>query len=780
MTLRFLDSARQLSLSVHDLVDPEGFTGSIQRGAALSGPARMAAGRAAHLAFQQRRAGEGGFRAEVPLERAVRVGAWTVTVSGRADGWSEVGRLVVIDEVKTTQLDAAALDARDPESWGSYLRQLEVYLWMAAARPEIRATGRLVLQSLSDSSSKIIEHQPSVIEIDAWIQERLLWMVGRRERRMLWMSARQLRSVPRPFEVWREGQGYLAELARKGILEGRAVLGEAPTGLGKTAAVLYGALQSALEKNKQVFWTTSRNTQAAGVEATLMRFTERGLPLRYAVLQGRDKLCLLDEVRCHPATCAFADRYFDKLRGGALEAALHKEKLGVRALKRLGRDWEVCPYQLALDASAEVDVVVGDLNYVFSPEVMLKRHFGEDAQDWIVVADEAHQVVDRVREALSPALPEALALRALEGLRPAVLRAAASSALALLRAAERAGAARDGSAVVAVHRPSWVQLAERFDQLTVDYARQLQTPGDPWLELAWAVARWVRRLVAAGEETLTLADSTPGREGLRLLCLDPSAWLAERHRRLGGLIATSATLRPAKFYQDLLGIDPNQSHHLSLASPFPAERRPVFVVPTLSTAWRDRVAAAPATAALISALVAATPGNTAVYFSSFAMLDDIMRRVEMGGRELLVQRPSMSEDARRRALDALSQGGPKVLAAVLGGVFAEGIDTPAGALAAVLIVGPALPPVGLDRDLLRAHYQARYGAGFHYAMLIPGMTRVIQAAGRLVRRMDDRGVVVLIDERFQKNEYSAMLPESWSVQTPADPVAAVRAFWESA
>jgi len=218
---------------------------------------------------------------------------------------------------------------------------------------------------------------------------------------------------------------------------------------------------------------------------------------------------------------------------------------------------------------------------------------------------------------------------------------------------------------------------------------------------------------------------------------------------------------------------------VDLPWPFPPENCRVLLAPRVSTRFADRREHAPRTAALISQVVAATPGNVAVYFPSFAMLDDLLGRVDAGGRSLIVQRPSMRDDEREAALDALRdpQGSPAVLAAVLGGVFAEGIDLPRGALSTVLVIGPGLPPVGLERDLLRACFEARYGQGFRYASLVPGLTRVVQAAGRLIRGPEDVGCVVLVGARFRHREIAALLPPAWAPDVPDDPAEAVRRFF---
>jgi Rad3-related DNA helicase len=261
------------------------------------------------------------------------------------------------------------------------------------------------------------------------------------------------------------------------------------------------------------------------------------------------------------------------------------------------------------------------------------------------------------------------------------------------------------------------------------------------------------------------------------LCLDPSKELGPRIAGLGGFVAASATLTPASFYRDLFGLEPGRYRTVVSHGAFPPENRKVVVVPRVSTAWRDRAREAEPTAALIERCIRVVPGNAAVYFPSFAMLRDLAARWALPVHEVLIQEPGMSEPERQALLARLSAGRPMVLAAVLGGVFAEGIDLPPGALDAVMVVGPALPPVGLERDLLRAFFEDRYGEGFRYASLIPGMTRVVQAAGRLLRRPEDRGAIVLFDRRFRWRDYRELLPEDWDLDVPDDPAAAIEAFF---
>ncbi|MEQ1565257.1 MAG: helicase C-terminal domain-containing protein, partial [Myxococcota bacterium] len=446
----------------------------------------------------------------------------------------------------------------------------------------------------------------------------------------------------------------------------------------------------------------------------------------------------------------------------------------------------LCPSELGLDLTHHVDLVIGDYNYVFDPSMALRRHFGEDdARGWIVVVDEVHQLMDRVREALSPGIDAALAREATARLWAAGSEFAPYVALALVVGAARSvpGHAEDGLAQVELPVAALRALGEEIDAIGLDYAlltadRPIAPTGDdPWLKLAWQVLR----LAAAVDETDVVRVSTvrraAGDERLGFTCLDPSGWLGPRLGWLGGFVGLSATLGPPEFHRDLLGLDPEKLDVVVVPSPFPPERRKVLIASRVSTAYRDRAEQAEPTAKLLSAAVAEVPGNVAIYFSSFAMLDDLVPRLTLGDRVVVVQRPGMDDALRAAALGRLSEGRPTVLCAVLGGVFAEGIDLPPGALSAVVVVGPALPPIGLERELLKAHYESRFGEGFRYASLVPGTTRVVQAAGRLVRRAEDRGVIVLVDRRFRWRDVRALLPPEWAPEVALDPAAAIRAFF---
>ncbi|MBW1879616.1 MAG: PD-(D/E)XK nuclease family protein, partial [Deltaproteobacteria bacterium] len=416
--MRFDDANRTLELSVRDLVEAGAPRGDLVLETVQSARARLAAGQRAHVDYQHDRAADDpSFQAEVRLRRQVAVGGWTVVLHGRVDGLAEEDGRTVVEEVKSTTLDAARLQDTTATDWPLYLAQLEVYLWMVAEQHGIDPLGRLVLVSLLDGALHVIGVPLDREAVGGFIRQRIGEIVDDREERLSWLAARRGYAVPLPFPDWRPGQQHIGERCWEALNRGDQLLLEAPTGLGKTAAVLYGVLRHALAQDKQVFWATARTTQQRVVQQTLSRFREAGLSLRVVTITAKEKVCLNDIVACRPDRCPFAAGYYDRVRAeGVIGAAFDLLDTAPESLQELAASHQVCPYQLAADVSDRADVVVGDYNYVFDPSAFLRRHFSLQPERWVVVIDEAHQLVERARGYASPRVTTAAAAQAVDSL----------------------------------------------------------------------------------------------------------------------------------------------------------------------------------------------------------------------------------------------------------------------------------------------------------------------------------------------------------------------------
>ena len=782
--LRWNDDLRTLDLSVGDLLA----AGERHlRALAMSGRARLAAGSALHREVQadptrgDEHEDDATWRNEVRLRHRRVVREWTVTIHARLDGVLETDEGVVIEEIKSSGLPAMSLDA--VEGFPAWEKQLALYLWMARCERWDAPRGLLRVVSLLDGGQRFVP----VTEPDTLEGEVLAYLdaqVARRESRLAWQALRAGAPVPFAHDDPRPGQTDAADATYAAGLLGRHLLLTAPTGTGKTASLLHGALRASAERGLQVFWATARTTQGAIVERTLADMTARGARVRSVTLRAREASCLQEVVDCRPEACPAARGHFE--RAPAALAAL--PDLATHAdVMRVARACNVCPHALAHERAELADVVLGDLNHVFDPD---RRAYGEDAT-WMVVVDEAHQLPERVQEMASPALTrthiEAARLQASEAAENdagwASLRDLADEIGEAFQDAALLGEeVVEGELVVEVNQRRWSDLRDRCDELALDHAGLLhaaleQASEDPWTTLVHAVARFVSALGRAGEETVALW--TP--ERLQLVNRDTAGLLAPVFGKVAASVCTSATLAPTWFFRERCGLDPDRTDEHAVPPHFPTENRLVVAVPGVSTAFRHRERDSAALAEAIERCVEATPGNVAVFFSSFAVLEDLMGRVGWADRAVLRQTPSMDGASRdallARMRDSDGGGVPCVLAAVLGGIFAEGVDLPKGALRTVIVAGPALPPPSAMLALRTAWWQERFDDGFALASVQPGMTRVVQAAGRVVRGPEERGAVVLLCQRFVQHAYASLLPPTWEVRKARQPWEALEPFF---
>jgi DNA excision repair protein ERCC-2 len=423
--------------------------------------------------------------------------------------------------------------------------------------------------------------------------------------------------------------------------------------------------------------------------------------------------------------------------------------------------------------------VVCDYNYVFDPYVALTEFgAGNDLSDVILIVDEAHNLVDRGRGYLSPEIGEPLVRRVLAD------RGATSPALLarMHRLAGRLGelvvetadaclpeGAGDAAAETTLPGEALQALRPAFDETFVAHLEDRRDTRnfraeDPFVELYFELVRFLDVARAADDSSFRfLAKRTAGAASLKILCRDASRFLGQVIERTHSTIALSATLRPPDFYLQLLGFDRERSSALSVGSPFPPENRRIVVDTTVTTLWRRRDENYPAIAARLADLVRAVPGNCLALFPSYAFLEQIATRLPRLEHQVLVQRQADDAEAREALLERLrgSLFSRVLLLSVAGGSFAEGVDYPGDMLQAVVVVGPCLPGVGLEQRLLQEHFEERFEKGFEYAYVVPGMTRVIQAAGRLIRSAGDRGVIALLDRRFLDLPYVDYLPADW-------------------
>jgi DNA excision repair protein ERCC-2 len=788
MAVKIHLAKKKISLGVGDLVaEPLVNAGRV---VGLGMWTRLAIGREAHVAHQRTQAGlHEGYAREIAVRYQTTVDDFEVTIQGRIDGvyMPLNGGPHVIEEIKSVVVPPLVFAALDEKSYPHYVEQLRLYCFFVEQEQK-SALGRLVFVNVADGTTKEIEIRGPFDDCERLIADRVRALIAQaqEEQRRQEHRRTQSKALHFPHDRVRPHQDEMMAVVEHALREGRHLLVSAPSGVGKTTGALYPVLKYALAHDKRVFFVTAKNTQQQIVLETLQRMGLRESAHPNAVFfRARESMCINDVYACREEFCPHLRDFRVKLETTRVADRLLAERLITPdVLMEAGRGTSLCPFELALVEAELTDVIVCDYNYVFDPQVYFRRFFLEaDYSNAILVIDEAHNLVQRAMDYYSPSLSRQH-IRDLSGnlrhVEPSLakeLRKFLGEIDDFLRSQRRPQGDEytqlDESDVdqdkylIPSPREFFEGLKPTFSKLTMRYLLDKTTsgraiPDDPVDEFFSAFGQFCIVLGMEGEEFSYIYDTTGG-EALKIVCKDPSRQLARRLEGFHSAVAMSATLEPMAFYRQMLGFDTERTDQASFPSPFPKENRRIIVVPTVSTTFRVRAAHYGRIAHVIATTAAARPGNYMALFPSYDFLRGVAGQVPEGPWEVLVQEPKMTEQQRLTLLEALKEPQPpKLILAVQGGLFAEGVDYPGETLSGVIIISPALPQVSFERELMRQFYEEHYGKGFEFAYLYPGMNRVIQSVGRLIRSESDRGVAVLVCQRFAQAQYSTLFPPDWS------------------
>ncbi len=785
----------------------------------------------------QKAAGE-GYQAEVPLCGDHTAAGIRFTLEGRADGiFTDENGVVTIDEIKTTAVPYEEIcEDMNPCHWAQGM----VYGAIYSAQNGLPAMNVQLTYYQIDTDQIIrFVRRFSRQELDQFLHKLLLQYVPWARRQLDWNARRaaDLAALQFPFAAYRPGQRALAgevwrtctaALSKKGT----RLFCQAPTGIGKTMSALFPALKAMGSGcGEKLFYLTARNTTQAAAEDALarLRAAQPGLALRSVTLTAKEKVCLHPDAEgrpaCLPEVCPYANGYYDRIKD-ALAALLDGSgQLDRSMLADAARQFSVCPFELGLDLSEWCDVVIGDYNYLFDPVVHLKRFF-DASGDWLFLIDEAHNLPGRARAMYSARFCKSSlteAKRAL-GKGKSTLKTALTKADKAMREARQACAqlaprkrAEDAPCEPAqtsllqeeeapaftLPEPLYAQDGTVFVQelpaALLTPLRAVQAPLQAWLEenpeagahpqmleLYFAVQDLVRAAERYDSHFVTQLTARGSELELQLLCLDPAPFVDASLSTGRGAALFSATLTPPAYYRSVLGC--TDARAVALESPFPAGNLGLFCLPGISTRYRDRERSVQSVSDALAVLAQGRVGNYLAFFPSYAYLRQVQEDFAVRYPDIptLVQESGLDDAARAAFLARFEPRPAHTLLgfAVMGGIFGEGVDLTGDRLIGCAIVGVGLPQVNPQQEMLRRYYDAQNGSGFDYAYRYPGMNKVLQAAGRVIRTPEDKGVVLLLDDRFAKPEYQRLFPPHWRhlqyLQSVNALEAALKDFWERA
>jgi DNA excision repair protein ERCC-2 len=763
----------------------------------LADPLRRDIGSEARSAYAQTHTGVSLGRT---IETILRVGSQDVRIQAAIDlhrlasGATHVETLRVL---ATDGDDAWLASGIERAAFGALLLELEGEPVSGAAVIDLDPDGR-ELRRVDVAYRTPLWAARFEQRIDALLDAQRAARIRAREREVLADSLRF------PFDKPRAGQDVMLRDVEGAARGGLVLLCSAPTGIGKTAAALLPMLRAALREQRQLFFVTAKTSQQTLALDTLRQLLPETAGTHAIQISARHRVCPIEEHGCADRRCPLQRRFFERLAtSGVLETLSDSPVIDALAIREAALAVRLCPFEVALALARRATVVVGDFNYVFDPNARLRdlKEVEDESPRPLLIVDEAHNLAERARGYYSPRLMLERIEACTASLAP--LRAPAyTQTRRLLRdvadhvaqQATRLSQERSepGPWVDAPERSFWSSVEARARAALIAYAIQADAererpaalravttegdprPRDPARSLLYAVRDFAR--FATLDPDRFAAIWSPNEA--RMLCVDPGPLLAPVWSSFHAVVCMSATLSPFEHHAQALGVEGPRTERLDLASPFPRSNRLLLAIDAVDTTYRKRSEDAGRVAEIISRAIDVQPGNYLAFFSSFRYRDEVVAKLPAGPARVLLQLPGMPAEPILRQLER-NRDGTLLVCGVHGGLLAEGVDYPGHLARGVFVVGPGLPAVDLERELIRSYHDEQSGLGFELAYILPGLTRVVQAAGRAIRGPHDRAFIALLGRRFAEPTYRDPLPLWWQDELVdvSDPVAALRAFW---
>ena len=812
----------QIKVSVRQLVEFILRSGDIDNRHHASVESAMQEGSRIHRMIQKRMGSE--YQAEVTLRYTHLTPNYTLVVEGRADGVIDKGDSFLIDEIKGTYRDLFRMKEANPV----HLAQAKCYGYIYAVGKEVtNIQVRMTYCNMETEDIRYFNYEYSQAELEEWFQklvgEYLKWADYEYEwRRVRDESIRGL-NFPYPY---REGQKELVTYVYQTIYHKRKLFLEAPTGVGKTISTVFPAVK-AMEKGMgdKIFYLTAKTITRTVAEQTFALLRQNGLHLKSVVITAKDKICFMKETQCNPEYCPYAKGHFDRINEAMYDLLIHEESFSREVIEQYAHKHQVCPFEFCLDMSLFADSIIGDYNYLFDPHVYLKRFFGENSSgNYIFLVDEAHNLLERGREMYSATLVKEEFLALINGLLEAEEEEEENHknvlfkqgfAHSIIKQLEKCNKEMlvlkrecEGCCIVE-NIDNVVQPVLRLHAVIESYLEEneegILPVKEQILDLYFKLKHFLEIYEGLDEKYVKYMQlREDGTFFLKLFCVDPSNNLKECMRRGRSSVLFSATFLPIQYYKKLLGGE-EKDYEVYANSVFQPEKRALLVAKDVTSKYTRRSEEEfYRIAEYIDAVVKRRHGNYMVFCPSYALLEEIFtiyrENFNDESTECIMQTDFMDEISREDFLkkfegnlecDLQSDIGMEIEYdedryligfCVLGGIFSEGIDLKNDSLIGAIIVGTGLPQVCYEREILKDYFDEQGEFGFDYAYRFPGMNKVLQAAGRVIRTADDIGTITLLDERFLQPSYLKLFPREWEnfqIVDRSSVLKTVERFWDS-
>lgn len=728
------------------------------------------------------------YTAEVPLKIQMPCDGFVLQIEGRADGVLKDDGKVLIDEIKGILRSLEHLEAPVPV----HLAQAKCYAYIYAVQNSLKCIDvQMTYCQMETEEIRRFCQKFEFQELQTWFQDLVTQYEKWAKFEIEWRNVRNdsIRQIEFPFP-YREGQRDLVVSVYRTILRKKKLFIQAPTGVGKTMATVFPAVRAVGEGlGEKIFYLTAKTITRTVAEQAFSLLKEKGLLYKTITLTAKEKICFCEEAECNPDACPYAKGHFDRVNDAVFDLITHSGDWSREVLEEQAKKHMVCPFEMSLDVSNWADAVICDYNYAFDPQAHLKRFFSESGKgEYLFLIDEAHNLVERGREMYSASLykEDLLEVRKLVKAEDPKLAKRLSECnqqfLELKRECEHYQILKSVSHI-ALKLMNVLSKLEDYLEECKDAEKKKRV-----LDFYFAVRSFLNIHDIMDENYVIFSEMMEdGRFQIKLFCVNPAVNLQNYLEQGNSTIFFSATLLPVHYYKKLLSVE-KDDYAVYAHSSFPQENKFLFIGTDVSTRYTRRGESTyQRFARYIAVMAEQKKGNYMAFFPSYRFLEEVHTCfLECVDHEVdsICQVSYMDEEQREEFLEEFEQEREKSLVAfcVMGGIFSEGIDLTDDKLIGAVIAGTGLPQVCTEREILKQYFNAADMDGFDYAYLYPGMNKVLQSAGRVIRTESDRGVILLLDDRFRAMRYREVFPREWQqyqLGSVKNLEQEIRTFWES-
>ena len=776
---------KTLTLSVHQLVDFLLRSGDIDN--RVFNRSSMTEGSRIHTAYQASQGSD--YLSEYPLKHRFVVSGVDITLQGRADGIIKTKRgEFILDEIKSTVEDLMTF-RNDNFDW--HIGQAKCYAYLFALEQNLNSIGvRLTyIKQGKKKEKQIEEHFFIKDELESFVMDLFNEYLAFYNIifRHIEKKNETIKELDFPFPEFRKGQRKLAKYCYVLAIKGGRFYCEAPTGIGKTMSTLYPFIKaSAKDEEAKIFYLTAKTSGKESAYNAVEILKSKGLQINDIVITAKDKICFCKGKACNPDECPFAKGYYNKIQDVLNYSLANYSTFDSKTIINIAREHEVCPFELELDLSLFCDVIICDYNYMFDPISFMKRYFDEDASHHLALVDEAHNLIDRSREMYSSVLSYdkfMTARKSVKHSKHTKLKRAISKMNKLFK--DFSEGQDVGQHILDKYPPELEEVLSYFITTCQDINKnEHEEMTKELLDFYLDVNEFNRISEFYGDKYLLYLDVLVDTLNIRLLCLDSRSYLRKTLNQIKAAVLFSATLQPIDYYVDTLGGDVREDPSLILPSPFPIDNLRILVAPYVSIKYKDRDKSYQDVVAYIKKFVGNKIGNYFIYSPSYEYMQHLLDVFKLDDVDIYVQSKDMTESEREDFLLNFKPNPEKTSLGflVIGGAFSEGIDLVSDRLIGAVVIGIGMPRLNFESDKIAEYYSEQDLPGRDYAYVNPGMNKVMQAVGRVIRSENDRGAILLIDERYLYYQYKELYRAEWRnykvVRSPEDVEENLAKFFE--